>query len=187
VAAAPGYPDTISPDGRFLVYHTPSNVAMLQPLDPVVAARPLVSAKPQTFNAEISPDGRWIAYQSDESGRFEIYVQPFPAMETGRWQVSESGGVHPLWASSGRELFFIDDAGMLTSLPVQTVSGFAPGKAIGLFPAGQYVVNVARAYDVSPDGSRFVFVKTANQARVRPSFVVVSNWFDEVRDRMGTR
>ena len=100
VMPAPGgYPDAVSPDGKFLVYHTAGQLptAMLMSLDRNGPARPLVSTKTptQTFNAEISPDGHWIAYQSDESGRFEIYVHPFPALEAGRWQISFTGGSHP--------------------------------------------------------------------------------------------
>jgi Tol biopolymer transport system component len=160
VQAPSGYPDTVSPDGRFLVYHTQANVGMVQPLDPGGPSRVLVQTRAQAFNADLSPDGHWIAYQSDESGRFEIYVQPFPAMDAGRWQVSSAGGAHPLWARNGQELFFIDGRGTLTSAPVQAGSAFSYGKPTGLFPAGQYAVNTARNYDVSLDGTQFLFVKT---------------------------
>ena len=73
---------------------------------------------------EISPDGRWLAYHSNESGRNEVYVRPFPNVDGGRWQISTGGGTRPLWARSGRELFYLDDNGLLTSVAVQTTPGF---------------------------------------------------------------
>ena len=185
VVNAPGYPETLSPDARFLVYHTQSNVAMLQPLGPVQPARRLVPGTSQVFNAEISRDGRWIAYQSNASGRHEVYVHPFPAMEAGHWQVSQSGGAHPLWGPNGKELFYIDAAGMLTSVPFVTSPTFVPGKPAPLFPAGQYFFNVARNYDVTLDGNRFLFVKTVSQGAARPTFTVVTDWFEEVKARSG--
>ena len=185
-----GYPETVSPDGKFLVYHTAAQLptAMLWPLDRSGPARPLVSTKTQTqtFNAEISPDGHWIAYQSDESGRFEIYVHPFPALETGRWQISFTGGSHPLWARNGRELFFIDGAGTLVSASISAGQTVTHGPPVQLFSAGQYYVEVARNYDVSVDGTRFLFVKNLSSAN-RPSLVVVSRWLDEVRTKMGAK
>ena len=190
VPSPAGYPETVSPDGKFLVYHTVSSAT-----DPDALAlgsqRPGAAAgsrktQTQTLNAEISPDGHWIAYQSDESGRFEIYVHPFPALETGRWQVSFTGGSHPLWARDGRELLFINGAGTLVSESISAGEGFAHGPSVSLFPAGQYYVEFARNYDVSVDGTRFVFVKNLSSA-TRPSLVVVSRWLDEVRAKMGAK
>jgi len=183
VTNAAGYPEAISPDGRFLVYHTQTNIGMLQPLDSKEPARPLVATKAQAYNADISRDGRWITYQSDESGRFEVYVQPFPALGQDRWQVSDGGGAHPLFAANGRELFFIDSKGTLTSVPVEMSPTFAKGKATPLFGAGQYFVNVARDYDVTPDGNRFVFVKVLPQA-ARVNLTVITDWFEEVKARV---
>ena len=191
ILPTPGYPESISPDGKLLVYHTASSlpVAMSVPLTPGAAASPLVPpAKPtlRLYNAEISPDGRWIAYQSDESGRFEVFVHPFPAIDRGRWQVSFSGGAYPLWARDGRELFFIDAKGTLMSVPVQPGTSFTRGPEVALFAAGHYFVDTARDYDVANDGSRFLFVKNVTSLP-RPSVVVVSNWFNEVRAKMGAR
>jgi len=190
VPAPGGYPETVSPDGKFLVYHTAEQlpISMLVPLDGSGPARPLVSTNTtaQTFNAEISSDGHWIAYQSDESGRFEIYVHPFPALEAGRWQISIAGGSYPLWARNGRELFFIGSEGVLMSAPISGGPSFTHGTPVQLFPAGQYYVEVARNYDVSRDGTRFLFVKSLTRAN-RPSLVVVSHWLDEVRAKMGTK
>jgi serine/threonine-protein kinase len=140
----------------------------------------LPDVKGQVSDVELSPNGRWIAYESNESGRFEVYVRPFPDVNGGKWQLSSNGGAHPLWARNGRELFFIAGGGMLTSVPIQPGQAFAYGKAAGLLPVGHYYVNVARGFDVSPDGSRFLFVKHSATA-ARPSMAVVTNWIDEVR------
>jgi Tol biopolymer transport system component len=189
-AALRGYPETVTPDGKFLVYHTAEQLpmSMVVPLDGSAEARPLVrlTIQAQTLNAEISPDGHWIAYQSDESGRSEIYVHPFPAVDAGRWQISFTGGSHPLWARKGRELFFINGAGVLVSAPISGEQTLTYGKPVELFPAAQYYVEVARNYDVSVDGTRFLFVKSLSTAN-RPSLMVVSHWLDDVQARMGTK
>ena len=163
-------------------------MAMLQPLVPGASSKPLIDTKApiRIYNAEFSHDGRWIAYQSDESGRFEIYVHPFPAVQTGRWQITTNGGAHPLWSRDGRELFFIDGKGTLISLAVRAGGTFNHAPGTPLFEAGQYFVETARDYDVTKDGARFLFVKNVTTVP-RPAVVVVANWFDEVRAKMGTR
>jgi Tol biopolymer transport system component len=179
-----GYPDTISPDGRWLIYHTQALELKLLDLAEGGPAGPLVETKARAFNAEISPDGRWVAYQSDETGPWEIYVHPFPAVQTGRWQVSSAGGAEPLWARNGRELFFIGGDGMMMATPIQPGPSFVSGRPVPLFQADQYRVNVARNYDITPDGKRFVMVKTVGTAGRGASFVVITNWAEEVRRRL---
>ena len=182
-----GYPEIVLPDQKGLIYHPAGRIAMLLPLDPKGPARPLLpEVKGQISDVELSPNGRWIAYESNESGRFEIYVRPFPEVDGGRWQLSSNGGAHPLWSRNGRELFFIAADGMLTSVPIQPGQTFEHGKPAALFPAGQYYVNVARNYEVAPDGSRFLFIKNA-QTEVRPSITVVTNWIDEVQARVSQK
>ena len=187
VPAPAGYPNTISGDSRFLVYHTAAQqpIAMLWPLTTGGPVRPLVPVKTPTalFNAETSPDGRWIAYQSSESGRFEIFVRPFPETDKGQWQVSSSGGAYPHWAPGGRELTFIAGGGALSSVAVAVSATFAHELAASLFQAGQYHTDAARNYDVSRDGKRFLFVKNVSAAN-RPSMVVVSGWIHEVSAKM---
>ena len=82
-------------------------------------SEPLVQTAFTELDAQISPDGRYFAYQSNESGRPEIYVRPYPKVNDGRWQVSTTGGTKPAWARNGRELFYIDAAATLTTVPVQ--------------------------------------------------------------------
>jgi WD40-like Beta Propeller Repeat len=80
---------------------------------------PLIHSRASEANADLSPDGRWIVYQSDQSGIPEIYVQPFPDVSGGRWQISNGGGLTPLWARSGREIFFVDANNNLMRVEVQ--------------------------------------------------------------------
>jgi WD40-like Beta Propeller Repeat len=133
---------------------------------------------------EFSPDGRWIAYQSYVSGRWEVYVQPFPAVDTGRWQVSSGGGSRPLWSANGKELFYIAESGALMAVPVESGAAFAMGKPAALFAVGGYATGTtSRNYDIALDGRKFLFVK-----RHAPSqgIAVVTNWFDDVRRRWRT-
>ena len=149
------YPHTISPDGVDIVFREVEpgvqndavpggqNDLMRLLIDPqprspspaVARTHPLVQTRFNELNAEISPDGRWLAYQSDESGRYEIYVRPFPAVGSGRWQLSTSGGRTPVWARSGGELFYLAPDGTIqgvrvdrspswrASAPTRTVAG----------------------------------------------------------------
>jgi len=143
--------------------------------------------------AEFSPDGRYLAYQSAEGepGRSEIYVRPFPQVDSGRWQISSTGGTRPAWARNGRELFYLDATNTLTAVPVQTSgSTFSAGKPAKVFDATYSTPFPPRSYDVSPDGQRFVMLKDSaaggpNATPIR--MVVVEHWFEEVRQRMSGR
>jgi hypothetical protein len=124
-----------------------------------------------------------VVYDSDESGQFEVYVRPFPdAYRGSRWQVSAAGGRQPVWSRDGRELFYRDFSGALMSVPVAAGPGFAPGRPVRLFEGTGYVGAGAqgggRTYDVSPDGSRFLMVRTGDQSTT--PLVVVLNWFEEL-------
>jgi serine/threonine-protein kinase len=152
-------------------------------------AEPLVRTTAIEFNPEVSPDQRYVAYQSNESGREEIYVRPFPKVNDGRWQVSTDGGTRPVWARNGRELFYVDLANMLTAVPVQT-SGptFAAGNPAKLFEAMSTTsLTAPRDYDVSPDGRRFLMIKegaAADRIATSAGMVAVLNWFEELKQRV---
>jgi serine/threonine-protein kinase len=142
-------------------------------------------------NAEVSPDGRWIAYQSTESPPSQIYVRPFPDVNrVGLWQISTSGGIQPMWAPNGRELLFIDGKDMLTSVPVQTSPVFVHGNPTQLFEIKSISIGVAqsRHYDISPDGKRFVVIKDmlapGGAQSAPPSLTVVLNLQEELRQRV---
>lgn len=82
----------------------------------------------QVSDVEISPNGKWIAYETNESGRFEVKVRPFPDVSSGQWHISSGGGQHPVWSRDGRELFFIAADGTMTSVAVQTAPAFSHGR-----------------------------------------------------------
>ena len=135
------------------------------------------------INGEISPDGRWLAYQSNESGRDEVYVRPFPQVEGGHWQVSSGGGGRPLWARNGRELFYLDGSESLWTVPVQAPTAtFSVGQPTKVFEGRHCCSSLSypgRPYDVSPDGQRFLMIKgnaTGDQNSTPASLVVVLNW-----------
>jgi len=136
--------------------------------------------------ASFSPDGNWLAYVSDESGRFEVFVRPYPG-PSPRYQVSSDGGFAPIWADSGSELFFLKDTADeivkdLWAVDVTTTPAFATSAPRRLFGgAFSYGLNFA-GYDISPDGDRFIFVTSFNPPTEEVSQVrVVLNWTDELK------
>ena len=112
----------MSPDGRRLIFtetapKTGEDVMQIE-LDGTRRVTPLVQSPFTERNGIVSPDGRWLAYEANDSGRFEIYVRPFPDVNSGRWQVSTAGGTRPLWARSGQELFYVSPTGALMRVGV---------------------------------------------------------------------
>ncbi len=148
--------------------------------------RPLIQTEFQDQGPELSPDGRWLAYQSAESGDIEVYVRPFPATDTGRWQISVGGGSQPLWSRDGRELFYLNARRQLTVITVQNGSGFSastPRQLLDQAYVSDAVANSTRTYDVSSDGRRFLMIKASpSTTRARdPEVVVVLNWTEELK------
>jgi Tol biopolymer transport system component len=137
-------------------------------------------------NATLSPDGRWLAYQSNESGQVEVYVRPFPDVEGGRWQISTGGGTRPRWSRSGDELFYYFGnalAGGLMTVAVETESGFRAGTPQRLFE-GSYEApqQFRQAYDISLDDQRFIMIKRVEvDSADQPQIIVVQNWLEELK------
>jgi Tol biopolymer transport system component len=132
-----------------------------------------------------SPDGRWLAYLSNESGRPEIYVQPYPG-PGGKWQISTDGGTEPMWNRNGRELFYRSGNKMM-AVQVTTQPGFSVGKPTMLFEkeyAKSEFPATGVAYDVSADGQRFLMVKETDQNAAAAQINVVLNWFEELKRRV---
>jgi Tol biopolymer transport system component len=128
-----------------------------------------------------SPDGRWLAYTSDESGRYEVYVQPYPG-PGGKWLISTEGGTEPVWNRNGRELFYRAGDKMM-AVDIATQPGFSAGNPRMLFD-GPYALSPAAPpnYDVSPDGQRFLMLKPVEQAGAAPTQInVVLNWTEELK------
>ena len=133
-----------------------------------------------------SPDGHWLAYISNESGRHEVYVQPYPG-PGGKLQISAEGGTEPVWNRNGRELFYRSGDRMM-AVDIATQSGFVAGKPRMLFE-GHYERTPATSpnYDVSSDGQRFLMLKTDAQEVAAPTQInIVLNWFEELKRRVPT-
>jgi len=130
---------------------------------------------------DFSPDGRWLAYTSDESNRSEVYVRPFPGPGM-KQQVSNEGGTQPLWSRNGKQLFY-RWRDQIWVVDVGTEGGFATGKPRLLFEQPGYSMGAPiRGYDLSLDGERFLMVK-AEQRKPSPvtEMILVQNWFEELK------
>jgi len=144
---------------------------------------PLLTSPTREWNPAVSPDGKWLAYSSDESGASEVYVRPFPDVGSAKWQVSLSGGNSPIWARNGRELFYLNSRQEMVSVQVTPGPAFAVGEHKVLFPAAPFNVGGGyQLYDVTPDGKRFVMVRGA-AATSETELVLVQNWFEELKAR----
>jgi serine/threonine-protein kinase len=187
----PVFPTSVTPDGtRALLWEnaagTAQDISTLNLADRGVQT--LIRTPASELTAEISPDGHWMAYASNESGRTEIYVRPFPNIEGGRWQISAAGGTRPAWSRNGRELFYLDEGGAMTAVPVTTAGGaFSAGSTARLFNTKYYPGFTSlglqfRGYDATADGQRFLMIKDApfgvGSSR---SMVVIVNWIDELK------
>jgi hypothetical protein len=190
------YPTSVSPDGRFLLYYS-----MPKPKGPGVSGQtwvlPLAQGGPPVQllgsqfsenRASFSPDGRWIAYRSNESGRFEVYIRKVVnspsgglSLGEGKWQVSRepvSKSASPAWRRDGRELFYITEQDLITAVALDTSGGSLQlGSPTSLFTAP-----CSCEFDVSPDGQRF-FVRGAAGAASKAPITVVLNWNTDLKTR----
>ena len=173
-------PDSWSRDGRYLTYQTMGQGTRFDvwAWDMTGERRtfPLLASAANEGHSQISPDGRFVAYTSDESGRFEVYVKPFPSGDE-KWVVSSQGGVEPRWRADGHELTYIAADRMLTAVSVTTTPGFQRGLATPLFNSqAEYLWQDTRNhYDVTPDGRHFVIMSPAADQRVA-AFTLIVNW-----------
>lgn len=132
---------------------------------------------------KLSPDGRFLAYVSDESGRYEIYIRSFPN-GAGKWQVSVNGGTKPRWSRDGKELYYVE-SNALMAVPVSTGQGLTLGQPQKLFESADLrSAYTAPNYDVAADGQRFVTVAPVEGGKTEPPKIrIVQNWYEESRDR----
>jgi len=144
------------------------------PMDGSGDAFPVVKTPFFEGRPRFSPDGRWIAYDSDESGRFEIYVRQFPG-PGGRWQVSNSGGSEPWWSADGREIFYLDEEENIVSVAVRAADVFTAALPEVLFRARLCQSGPRNRYVVASDGQRFLMVSPV-EGQTIPPMTVVLNW-----------
>ena len=180
-----------SRDGRWIVTRTDNGA---KGAGDIVAVKlgdttqvPVVASPFSELHPALSPDGKWLAYASNESGTNEVYVRPFPEPGGGRWQVSNGGGSQPVWSPDGRELFFLDAGAHLTAARVQTTPTFAVAGLTQLFEASGYVLDAFhQSYDVTPDGQAFIFARLRRVgAGLRaPQVVWADHWFTDLEARL---
>ncbi|MBA2291753.1 MAG: serine/threonine-protein kinase [Gemmatimonadales bacterium] len=181
-----------SPDGQWLVVRTDNGTAGAGDLVGIrtngdTMQVPLVASKFTEMHPAISPDGRWLAYISDESGANEIYVRPFPGTAGGRWQVSNGGGVSPVWAPDSRELFFIDNGSRLVAADLRTTAGFEVVELRPLFEVRGYILDVFhQSFAVTPDGASFIFSRqrSSGAGAAKPTVIMVQNWFTHLNAQL---
>jgi eukaryotic-like serine/threonine-protein kinase len=176
-------PSSWSPDGRFLLFYSPVGVThvWVLPLDGAAANRkpfPFEQSEYSQAWGRFSPDGHWIAYQSNESGKDEVYVRPFGAASAaagtpiaGKWMVSKDGGGVPLWRHDGKELFYLSPNGMAMAVDVSTTGVFQAGIPKPLFKVTRGLLY----WDVTSDGKRFL-MPAPSASNASAPFTVVLNW-----------
>ena len=174
-----------SPDGTWLIYRTNLN---LRGRGDILAIRPgqdsvsreLVATEFHELSPAISPDGRWLAFTSDETGEHEVYVVPFPNTGDGKWAVSDAGGFTPMWSHSGDELFYRGQGGMM-AVQVEGGATFRAGASRMLFLTGDFALGELHPqYDVAPDDSRFLMIRQTG-GDDEPRVILVQNFLEELK------
>jgi Tol biopolymer transport system component len=183
IFAYPGGDDTIpnswSPDDQqILLTHQSSSGYRLELLPRTAGAKPVgfQTGHGNQVSGMISPDGKWVAYASDESGTWEIYVTTFPSA-VGKWQVSRAGGTEPRWRGDRKEIFYLGAGGMLTAAPVNTEAGFSTGTPVSLFQFhGRAAISSTDvfSYDVSKDGKKFLVNRYVKPDQITPLTIVLN-------------
>ena len=175
-------PSAWSADGRFIAYTlaraSGASDVWILPLFGDRKPFPLVQSEFIEIGGVFSPDGRWIAYTSNEGGQPNVYVQPFPEAG-GKYQVSRDGGSRPVWRADGKEMFYLGLDRTLMAVPIETTGQFEAGGPQVLFRTGAIPFNTAAVYAATKDGKRFL-VSSRPQQSEAPLTVVV-NWLAAIQ------
>jgi Tol biopolymer transport system component len=182
-ADRPISPTAWSADGKFILYtrndlKTKNDIWVL-PLEGDRNPFAFFQSPAEDQAAVFSPDGHWIAYQSSESGNPEVYVQTFP-VSSGKWPISNKGGLRPRWRSDGKELFYITPEGKLMAVEIKAGSTFEPGVPSLLFDVATARALPNTPYDIAADGQRFLFISGRVDASPS-SLAVVLNWTADLK------
>jgi Tol biopolymer transport system component len=180
------FPTDWSPDGRFVLFHASYansgyDIFVLPVVGDDRTPRVFVRTRADDVHARFSPDGRWVAYSSAESGQHQIYVQPFTGAE-GRWQLSTEGGSEPRWRRDGRELYFIGADRRLMAVSITPGASFEHGSPTALFATriASFANPYRTSYDVAPDGQRFL-INSIGENATSPAISVIINWTAPLR------
>ncbi len=183
------YPSAVSPDGRHVIFteEHPGSADDVMALE--LGSRrvtPLVQSPFNERNGSVSPEGRWLSYESNDSGRFEVYVRPFPDVNGGRWTVSTNGGTRPIWTRNGDELFYVSSTGALMRAGVTCGPTWMPTTPTVVVKEGYYTIPQwwGLSYAIAPDAQRFLMLKEGSGGdgtAAAPSIIVVQNWIEELR------
>jgi len=178
-------PNTFTPDGSQLVYESEGDLYLVT-LDGESVPQRLTQTEFREQDAAISHDGRWIAYESNETGLDEIYVRPFPDVESGKWQISNGGGQWPKWAPNDTELFFrLNSAtqNSVLSTRIDTANTFQHDIPSVLFSGNYRGTGTEGSFDLSPDGSQFLLIRGVGDfvPTEQTRLVAVQNWFEELK------
>ena len=175
----------MSRDGRWLILRTAIGGAGSADIFGVrvgdTTLVPLVTSAATELFPALSPDGRWLAYGSDESGTMEIYVRPFPETATAKWQVSTNGGREPVWARSGRELHYINGKNELVTAEIRPGATFSVGEQRVLFSMTPFVRSGGvPSYDVTADGRRFLTIREGDPSQ-QSELIIAENWLQGLK------
>ena len=178
-------PTAVTPDGKTVLLHVFPFDVQAVPLTPGGKPVTLVESAVEERNADLSRDGKWMAYEAETPGRpgeLQVYVRPYPDVARRVWQISTSGGTFPTWSASGKELYYQKPEGTMTATAIEAdASAITVGNTVDLF-RGRYLVRDGthyRQYDVAPDG-RFLMLKYQRSTE-QGHFVLVQGWTSELR------
>jgi serine/threonine-protein kinase len=194
-----GEPNTVSPDGKNLIYHHDGGggALWLMPLIGDRTPKALIEEKGSPYQSSLSPDGKWIAYASGgggpgRSGGNQVYVQPFPPLNGVKYQITTKGGAEPLWSPDGKQLFYAvgNAPRSLISVDIRTVPtfAFANPTELPIRPVSRVTGNL-RAYDIAPDGKQFLIASYGSATSETPApppqaqLRITLNWFEELKQR----
>jgi serine/threonine-protein kinase len=173
-----------TPDGEWILFDRMTAIAGRRLRGDTQTVTLIMTPGAGTTAPAISPNGKWLAYNSVESGVFEAYIRPFPDVNASKRKVSVSGGLSPRWSRDGRELFFIDTHQDMIAVPIRADATLEVGEPKRLFSAKDLTYPGGPAFDVSPDG-RFLMTRLlANRRTSREELIVVQNFFDELRAKV---
>lgn len=182
----PQYPVSLTPRGtQMILSGFGGSGIMIADLEKGTEPTSLISSRPYSYGGVISPNGKYIAYGSNETGTLEIFVRSFPDLK-GKWQVSVGGGGTPLWSPDGKELFYTTTIGKLMSVAIKTSQVFSAGSPREILDVSQmwFPNNPVTNFDITPDGKRFIMLQNTKGGARISSFNYVQNWVKEL-ERLG--